>query len=151
MKFNQKLKNRVIDKYCTFSYLLQYSDYGNYKNLHCYSGTMFCPFHDNFDTPSARLYQKTESQECEQIYCFSENRLYRPHDCCKDYSNLIKYDTNTVFSVIWSHLSETEKKMFDTENSIGGSVLFGYDDLFKKYRCAEVDLFHVINCLFHQK
>lgn len=150
-EFPQKMINRVIDNYCTFSYLLKYSDYNRYNSLDGYSGTIFCPFHDNLETPAARIYPKRDEQECEQIYCFSENKLYRPHDCCRDYSRLIKYDTNTVFSVIWSHLSESEKAIFTNETNIVRTVLEGYENVFKSYRRGEVDLFHTISCVFYSQ
>ena len=150
-EFSQKLKNRVIDNYCTFSYLLKYSDYSNYKSLDGYSGTIFCPFHDNLETPAARIYPKREEQECEQIFCFSENKLYRPHDCCRDYSRLIKYDTNTVFSVIWQHLSDSEKEIFTNENTMVRTALEDYENVFKSYRRGEIDLFHVVDCVFYNQ
>lgn len=150
-EFPQRMINRVIDYYCTFSYLLKYSDYSQYKSLEKYSGTIFCPFHDNLETPAARIYPKRDEQECEQIYCFSENKLYKPHDCCRDYSRLIKYNTNTVFSVIWSHLSESEKARFTNETDIVKTVIEDYENVFKSYRCGKVDLFHVVSHVFYNQ
>ena len=150
-KINQETKNRVIDIYCPFSYLLKYSDYQNYKNLDGFAGTIFCPFHENFDTPSARLYPKSENQECEHIYCFSENKLYKPHDCCKDYSKLIKYDTNTVFSIIWEHLSDKEKEYFNENNEINKVEFSEHKHIFKEYRCGNICLFDLVESLFYNK
>ena len=42
------------------------------------NGNIFCPFHENTETPSAKLYEN-------KIYCFSCRRLYGTYDLLRRY------------------------------------------------------------------
>lgn len=67
------------------------------------SGVVFCPFHENHNTPAARYHNNIDG---ERIYCFSEGRLYSLSDYYKD---ILGLNIELVFNKIWNILSEEEK------------------------------------------
>ena len=98
-----KLEHRVINYYCTFEYLLSYE--GIIFPTH--SGKCYCPFHENTDTPAAKLFTD-EHNHC--LYCFAEAKQYRPHHLLT--KGIVNFTVQHVFSAIWSMLSEQEKLQF---------------------------------------
>lgn len=44
-------------------------------------GNIFCPFHDNHNTPSARIY--TDDDGVSRIFCYSEQKMYSVYDYIK--------------------------------------------------------------------
>ena len=47
------------------------------------NGVMYCPFHDNQNTPAAHLYKEKDGSYT--IYCFSENKVFTNTDLYKNY------------------------------------------------------------------
>lgn len=133
---DKRLEYLVIDKYCTFNYLLSYIDRGFRET----EGKCFCPFHENTNTPSAKLYQD-EHGEC--IYCFSEGKRYYPHHLLT--KEIVPFTTNHVFSSIWNQLSLEEKAQFGVENISRYKVdlSFYYD----RYKTGVLTLRDVVEAL----
>lgn len=98
-----KFKCKVVDRYCTFKYLLNYVDikFPSEDKISC-----FCPFHDNTDTEASILNKNAEG---ETLFCFAEDHLYRPHDLLSNYSDIVPFTLNQVFNAIWERLSEDAK------------------------------------------
>lgn len=72
------------------------------------NGLFFCPMHDNFNTPAAKLF-KDPNGWC--FYCFSENRIFGTYDIYKDIFN---YDMDKVFDQLWNSLSEAKRSEIET-------------------------------------
>ena len=68
-------------------------------------GSIFCPFHENVDTPAAKLFRDPEG---DRIWCFQESKMYRPFDVF--YKKLTKDDPNVIFRRIWAQLNETQRE-----------------------------------------
>ena len=68
------------------------------------NGQMFCPFHDNYNTPAAKLYKDSRGYS---IFCFSEHKIYSSYDLMKD---ILKYNIRFVFDSIWNSISDLDKK-----------------------------------------
>jgi 5S rRNA maturation endonuclease (ribonuclease M5) len=70
------------------------------------NGVMYCPFHDNKNTPSAHIYQEKDGSNT--IYCFSENRVFTNVDLYKTYLPDIVLDD--LAQLLFSKLSEEQQK-----------------------------------------
>ena len=66
-------------------------------------GLMYCPMHDNYNTPAAKLFKDSTGWH---FYCFTENKQFGTYDVYKDIYNL---NMETVFNNLWSNLSESER------------------------------------------
>lgn len=150
---------KVIDYYCTFQYLMSYrtSDFIE-LNPHSYipDTTVYCPFHENRDTKAAKLYSSRDTDNIagEKLYCFAENKLYFPHSLLsppKDFKNktmfkaIVPYDPIWVFSAIWRHLSEEERKYWLSLNpDITINNNEQYNNIYNEYKRNDIDLFTVL-------
>lgn len=67
---------------------------------------VFCPFHQNENTPSAVIY---EDEQAETLWCFSEQKLYKPIDLV---STVLKQDPYAIGLQIWNTLSPFEQQEF---------------------------------------
>lgn len=98
-EYNFQFMKYVINRTVPFSKVLSYLD------MNSEYGTIFCPFHENVNTPAARLYR---DEDGDTIYCFSEQKLYRPADAIT--KGLIDTKIDRVFDRVWSKLSDAIKK-----------------------------------------
>ena len=96
--FARFLINRVID----FENIC--SEFEIRLDLRSNSGLCFCPFHDNHNTPAAKLYK---DETGDTLYCFSENKLYRPYDLIDN--AIINIDSDILYEAIWNKLNEEIK------------------------------------------
>ena len=76
------------------------------KNTPRGSGLIFCPFHDNVNTPAAKYFDDPDG---ERIYCFSEGRGY---DLSDYYYKVMGLNLDTLFQQVWNSLSENEKEEY---------------------------------------
>ncbi len=111
---NREFKVNVINAYGR-KYRILWNILKKDGNTPKNSGLIFCPFHDNYNTPAAKYYLDNNA---ENIWCFSEHRMY---DLSAYYEKLLGLNLDTVFSEIWSNLSETDKQ--------GLTDLFGEYDI----------------------
>lgn len=65
---------------------------------------MFCPFHHNVHTPSAKMY-KDKYGWC--LYCFNEKRIFTTYDV---YERILGLDPVKAADIIWNKLSPEEQK-----------------------------------------
>lgn len=63
-------------------------------------GSVYCPFHDNTDTPAARLYSNEDKGDT--LYCWAEQRVYRPSDVLT--KKLLPASLDTIFERVWKRL-----------------------------------------------
>lgn len=63
-------------------------------------GNIYCPFHDNEDTPAAKYYPDSNS-----IWCFSEHRNYGVIDALK----LVGIDYKETFRKLWDSYDDAKK------------------------------------------
>lgn len=63
---------------------------------------MYCPFHDNQNTPAAHLYKEDDGSYT--IYCFSENRVFTNVDLYKNY--LPDINLEDLAKLLFSNLSK---------------------------------------------
>ena len=70
------------------------------------SGVIYCPFHENTNTPAARYHNDIDG---EKIYCFTEGRLYSLSDY---YKTILGLNIELIFNRIWNVLSDEEKEEY---------------------------------------
>ena len=102
------------------------------------TGTCFCPFHDNYNTKSAKLYSDAGGQ---RIYCFAENRMYRPHDLIT--RGIVEIDIDKFFDRLWAQIDEATKAVLVAQSAlnVGGIPdLKDYSSLYDAYRRGELPL-----------
>ncbi len=104
-KIDLILEKKIINTYIKMTDLfdklgIEYSEHSN----------MYCPFHGNFNTPSAHYHTDTNL-----LWCYSENRMYGSWDVLNQfYPNL---DINKIAVGIAKKLGieEIEKKLGELE------------------------------------
>lgn len=69
------------------------------------NNSMFCPFHDNTETPAAHLYREDDGSHT--IYCYSEDKLYHNSDLYRNYLPNINIDD--LAKLLYENLPEEEK------------------------------------------
>lgn len=65
------------------------------------TANIYCPFHDNYNTPSARFYETDDTGKY-VLWCFSERRFYTPYD----YVNLIMVQSRRQYESVWDFLEQ---------------------------------------------
>ena len=77
------------------------------------NNAMFCPFHDNTETPAAHLYKEQDGSHT--IYCYAEDHLYHNTDLYKYYMPNINF--TDLATLLYNNLPEEEKlKIADNIN-----------------------------------
>lgn len=129
-------KIRVINyyggKYNLLYNLLKKAGYiqGNKSNI-------FCPFHDNYNTPSAKYYK---DEDKEAIWCFSEGRGYNLNNY---YELVMGANLDDIFNKLWNDLSENEKQfykdMFGEYNPMEQETPPNDIDLYEKFKMGYIN------------
>lgn len=108
---NSKLfKIFVINYYANLPKILKDLDIEVQPN-----GLMFCPMHDNYNTPAAKIFKDNTGWH---FYCFNEQKQFGAYDV---YKEVCHYNMDYVFNQLWSQLTEDDKNQM---NDIFGE----YDD-----------------------
>lgn len=76
-----------------------------------YDHNVYCVFHDNHDTPSARLYQNADGTTT--MWCFSEQKMYRPSDFIV--KELVNFRLESIFYKIWKQLDRASQERLMTD------------------------------------
>ena len=76
------------------------------------NNSMYCPFHDNQNTPAAHLYQSEDKSYC--IWCYAEDKRFSNADLYKTY--LPEINLAELATLLYNNLPEEEK------NSIADKV-----------------------------
>lgn len=95
-KIDITMERYIINKYISMTKLFDELkiDYRTDSNF-------YCPFHENYNTPSARLYNDKDGT-C--LWCYSEGRMYKPFNVYKTFYRQI--DTNKLALMILNNLPE---------------------------------------------
>lgn len=139
-EYSTEFMEWVIDRVMPFHILLHsgaciHSDYRYFPKD---EGTCFCPFHDNENTKAAKLYS---SQDGQTIYCFAEQRLYKPHHLIS--KGIVEVQMEKVFNGIWKQFNEnTRASLISSSNVWSNSIppLKDYSRLYESYRNGEMSL-----------
>lgn len=132
-----RLEFNVIDYFCTFEYLLKYAGI----NFPDRTMSCFCPFHDNTATKAAKLFCEEHN---EHIFCFAENRQYRPHHLLTN--NIVPFTVQHVFSAIWSKLSDSEKSIF-SDYTRNYTLEKDFSSYYKDYKKGKLKYFELLTVL----
>ncbi|MFW6130906.1 MAG: hypothetical protein ACOC56_06945 [Atribacterota bacterium] len=120
-EFDKDFMYFVINKKISFPLILKKAGYEGYD----YRGNVYCPFHDNTDTPAAKLYKDDDG---DKLWCWGEcRRMYNPADVLK--RGMIDIRLTKVFYRIWKKLSENEKEYL--RNKFGQPQEDYFSDEFK--------------------
>ena len=156
-----QFKLRIIDHYCTFSYLLQYrsSEYSDlYPDSYVPGNSVYCPFHENTESKAAKLYPKDTEKPYEKLYCFAENKLFLPHSLLsppKDiadpriryqFHSIVQYTPQWVYNAIWNNLPDSEKEYWKSLPEYIPTEQ-RHTDIYDLYRAGKIDLFSVLSRL----
>ncbi len=150
---------KIVDHYCTFNYLLGYRD-DEYADLNPEDYTpnmsVYCPFHENTESKAAKLYAPDSQSDCEKLYCFSENKLYYPHNLLTApfntknhiFKGIVPFTLDYVYNRIWNALSEQEKKYWEslTETQEHEKTCI-YSSEYAQYRENKITLFELLNIM----
>lgn len=157
MNIDNKTKLQIIDFYCPFSYLLSFRD-SEYIRLnpeeYIPNHSVFCPFHENTETKAAKIYPKDSHVQSERLFCFSENRLYYPHNLLlapfrevnNKFKGIVPYTVEHVYSMIWNKLPDADKSYWlsqsDVEDNKRTSI---YAKEYEQYRIGNITLFELLH------
>lgn len=99
---NERFQAHVINHVIPFPKMLEQAGFDDYS----YDGKCYCPFHDNFDTPAAKIYHDSTG---DTLWCFSEQKRYYPADVLK--KGMIKQKSvASIFNRLWGKLSESDRQ-----------------------------------------
>lgn len=106
------------------------------------NNSMFCPFHDNENTPAAHLYKEEDGSY--RIYCYSEDRLFSNVDLYKTY--LPDINLNDLAQLLFNNLSEVEKeRLADNVNKVYELPELPYSSYLEKFKIGEIDYQHLLH------
>lgn len=91
----------VIDRIVPFPVILEKAGLEDYD----YYGNVYCPFHDNTDTPAAKIYKNDEG---DRLYCYANRRQFKPSDVIK--RNLLKANLAKSFQNIWKQIPPSKQE-----------------------------------------
>lgn len=77
-------------------------------------GSVYCPFHDNTNTPAASIYENDGEQS---LWCFSEQKLYKSADA---FEILLKRDPYILGKSLWDKMTPTEQEEWLIDNNMQG-------------------------------
>ena len=92
----------VINKVIPLPVILEKAGFEDGYN---YTGNVYCPFHDNTDTPAAKIFQ---DEDGDRLFCFTERRIYKSSDVIEE--GLLKVKLAKIFNRLWKQLSEDRKE-----------------------------------------
>ena len=92
----------IIDTYCSFNDILE----DNGLEPREINVNILCPFHDNKNTPSARIYRDNNG---ETLYCYSEQRLYKPSALIT--KKVVDETLVKRFMLVYPRLSKSERNI----------------------------------------
>ena len=119
-KIDLLLEKKIINTYIRMTDLfdklgIEYSEHSN----------MYCPFHGNFNTPSAHYH--TDSN---RLWCYSENRMYGSWDVLKQFYPNIDINKIAVGIAKKLGIEEIEKKLGELELD----TTIPYEESLKKFK-----------------
>lgn len=127
---NDKLfKIFVINYYGDLPKILKELDIRPQQN-----GLMFCPMHDNFNTPAAKLFKDKTGWH---FFCFSENKQFGTYDVYKEIYNL---NMNRVFNELWNRLKQEDKDlMYNLFGEYDDNIQVENIELYQNFRMGKIN------------
>ena len=122
-KYNREVIKQVINRNFTFADLSP-----RFKGVDSSTGNIFCPFHENYETPAAKMYFN-EHTNLWIIHCFGEcHRNFTAYDyvdlvLCLKYQ---KYDSPLDFLRRNMPEQELRKKLKQCEKMVAGTEVNMY-------------------------
>ena len=117
---NSQLAEFVLRYFVDMFQLLQRHGYKPKEH-----NNMFCPFHYNVHTPSAKMYHDKYGW-C--LWCFNEQRLFTTYDV---YEKLLGIDPIVAANIIWNKLTPEQQQkvqeMVGNQEDFEGDVPFMSD------------------------
>jgi hypothetical protein len=102
----KQLEQLVKEKYNLAKALTKINPHNRYQ----LGQPCFCPFHENYHSPSAALYDDPKGQT---LYCFTERKIYTVVDVFK---NLMHYDIYEIGNNLWKKMSDEQKQIWLAEH-----------------------------------
>ena len=137
MDINEVISDKKFIKYVINKYLPIHKLYDMLEKDWSYDRNVYCIFHDNTDTPSARLYKESNS-----LYCFSEQRVYRPTDFIE--KELINARLESVFYKLWRQLDDATQQdllaNFNTTTDYKSQEFIDALPQLEKFKTNEIDI-----------
>lgn len=99
-KINTTLERYIINKYISMPKLFDYLGIDYRINAN-----MYCPFHDNFDTPAAHLYADENGY---RLWCFADYKMYGSWNVYKTFIPTI--NTNKLALEIYNKMTIEQQK-----------------------------------------
>ena len=128
---DQRFKKYVINRIVTLPSILKYAGLNNYH----YNSKVYCPFHANNNTPSAKIYHDEAGN---RLWCFAEQKMYKPADVIEH--GILNTTIDKVFTRLWYKLSPEYKKTLEESY---GKLDYDLDwvkdpqlNLYKKGKCT---------------
>lgn len=141
-----KFVNYVVDRFIPFKLIYKMVDM-DYKDM----GNNMCIFHDNTNTPSAKVYHNDNG---DSLYCYSEQRSYKPSSAFR--KGIINHRIESIAYNILKQFSDEQIKSLidDYGQGLETFEMFSDDELtlLGKFKAKEmnVDEFNktLINILY---
>lgn len=102
-QFDDKFKRYIFNRYIPIPVVSQVVGLGQLG----YNRNVYCPFHDNTDTPAAHVYH---DEEGDVLFCYSERRRYKPFDFLRQLYPNYQEKFESMFQRIWMQLSDKQKE-----------------------------------------
>ena len=106
---DNKFVDYVINRFLPFKIIYRMLDV-DYNDR----GNNFCIFHDNSNTPSARIYHNDTG---DSLYCYSEGKSYKPSQAFR--RGLISHRIETIAYNILKQFDETQIQALLDEFGVG--------------------------------
>ena len=107
------------------------------------NANMFCPFHQNENTPSAHLYSDENGY---RLWCFSENRMYGAWNIYKEF--IPNINTNKLALQLFNALPEEKQKEIllniDDEQEL---EVLPYKDSLEKFKKKEITITELLQII----
>lgn len=119
------------------------------------NSSIFCPFHDNYNTPAAKAYWD-EDRDIVVIWCFTEQKRFTTYDYInkilvnkyKKYSSVQDYLIRTLGENKFNELYSLAEQSTSLENeSLREQTVEYIDNLYNEYD----NVIDFINCLYLEK
>ena len=111
MTSQERFERKVIDREISLIDVLERAGVIP-KGSYVVGRSCYCCFHDNENTPAAKLYSDESGIT---LFCFAEQKSYRSSDA---FLRFTKFPISLIFNKVWSKLSKEEQDFYT--NSIDG-------------------------------
>lgn len=143
---DNKFVDYVINRFLPFEIIYKMLDmnYNHGKNV-------MCCFHDNSNTPSARIYHNDNG---DSLYCYSEGKSYKPSQAFR--KGIISHRIESIAYNILKQFDDTQIQALLDDFGVGLDIRPTFTDeqliILDKFRKGEINVFdfnkYLINILY---